>query len=173
MADKRGQKPPKEDGPPESGEEEDGVDGIGERVNLFMGEFRIIVPGLAALLGFQLNTLFQQPFREEPEVEQWLHFIGTTMTILALAFLLMPAAYHRFTHEMEKSRGFLDFSRRCTHIAFVFIAGTLVTSMYMACYSVTQRRDVAAAVATGMLGVVALLWWFIPIHRALHVRRQR
>ncbi|MEA3143134.1 MAG: hypothetical protein QOG31_458 [Thermoplasmata archaeon] len=77
-----------------------------------MGEFRIIVPALGAIFGFQLVVAFQQSFPDLPAAARVANFVGVPCTALALLFLLVPASYHRFTPRLDHSQDFIVFAQR-------------------------------------------------------------
>src|SRR5688572_33377118 len=85
---------------------------IGTRIETFLGEFRMIIPAMAAILGFQLMLAFQQSFADLGRPEQVASFLALSCTAIAFLLLLMPASYHRFTWEFEETEEFLRFSRR-------------------------------------------------------------
>src|SRR5688572_2751717 len=91
---------------------------IGTRVETFLGEFRMIIPAMAALLGFQLTMAFSDSFQDLAPAEQVASFAGLACTAAAFLFLLVPASYHRFTLEFEETEEFLRFGRRSIGLAF-------------------------------------------------------
>src|SRR5687767_7242497 len=92
---------------------------IGTRTETFLGEFRMIIPAMAAILGFQLMVAFQPSFGELGRAEQVASFLALASTAVAFLLLLMPASYHRWTWEFEETEEFLRFSRRSIAAAFV------------------------------------------------------
>ena len=56
-------------------------------------ECRTIVPGIQALFGFQLVSLFSQRFDEQlSSVEQQLHLIAIILVVVAMDLIMTPAA---------------------------------------------------------------------------------
>jgi hypothetical protein len=142
---------------------------IGTRTETFLGEFRMIIPAMAALLGFQLVVAFQQSFSELGKPEQVASFLALCCTTAAFLVLLMPASYHRWTWEFEETEEFLRFSRRSIAAAFVFMPFTLALTLYVQSAQVFGSRAVAAAVGVGTLLAALATWWATPVLRA---RRQ-
>src|SRR5438270_6806163 len=76
-------------------------------------ECRMILPGLQALLGFQLTVVFSQGFDEKlTRPQQQLHLMATALVAVATALVMTPAAYHRQTGTHHVSERFLTLSSR-------------------------------------------------------------
>ena len=147
-------------GQPEAGND------IGTRTETFLGEFRMIIPAMAAILGFQLMLAFQQSFAELGKVEQVASFLALACTAIAFLLLLMPASYHRFTWEFEETEEFLRFSRRSIGSAFVFMPFTVSLTLFVQGVQVFGTRAAGAAIGTAALFLTLVFWWGIPLMRA-------
>jgi hypothetical protein len=139
---------------------------IGTRTETFLGEFRMIIPALAAILGFQLMVAFQQSFQDLGRPEQVATFLALACTAIAFLLLLMPASYHRFTWEFEETEEFLRFSRRSIGSAFLFMPFTLALTLYVQAVQAFGSRPVGAAIGMVALSLAVGFWWAIPLHRA-------
>lgn len=153
------------DGRDEAPDRGEGND-IGTRVETFLGEFRMIIPALAAILGFQLMVAFQQSFQELGQAEQVATFLALACTTMAFLLLLMPASYHRFTWEFEETEEFLRFSRRSIGAAFVFMPFVLSLTLYVQAVQAFGSRPLGAAIGTAALALALGFWWLLPMHRA-------
>lgn len=145
--------------------DEEGND-IGTRVETFLGEFRMIIPALAAILGFQLMVAFQQSFQDLGQAEQVATFLALSCTTVAFLLLLMPASYHRFTWEFEETEEFLRFSRRSIGAAFVFMPWVLALTLYVQAVQAFGSRPLGAAIGTASLVLAVGFWWALPLARA-------
>ena len=58
-------------------------------------EARVILPGVQAMLGFQLMVVMTDAFERLPVVYRDLHLVGLALTGVSTALLLAPAAIHR------------------------------------------------------------------------------
>ena len=152
---------PREKAPPEGND-------IGTRTETFLGEFRMIIPAMAAILGFQLMVAFQQSFTELAKPEQVASFAALACTTTAFLLLLMPAGYHRFTWEFEETEEFLRFSRRSIGAAFVFMPFTVALTLYVQGVQVFGPRAAGAAIGVATLFLTLVFWWGIPLLRARH-----
>lgn len=146
-------------------DEEEGND-IGTRVETFLGEFRMVIPALAAILGFQLMVAFQASFQDLGQLEQVATFLALSCTTVAFLLLLMPASYHRFTWEFEETEEFLRFSRRSIGAAFVFLPFVLALTLYVQAVQAFGSRPWGASLGAGVLALAIGFWWVLPMHRA-------
>lgn len=140
-----------------------------DRIATFLGEFRIIVPALGALFGFQLMAAFSESFQALPMAVRWANFAGVVCTALAILFLLIPASDHRFTTEIEESDHFLRFAQRSVSFAFAFITATLTLSIYVQAFRTSGSSRVGMAAGTLLFLALLTGWWIVP---ALEARRR-
>ena len=67
-----------------------------EAVTLLLEECRMVLPGIQALFGFQLISVFNSTFREHLSAgEQYLHLCSIGFVAIAVALVMAPAALHR------------------------------------------------------------------------------
>lgn len=141
-------------------------DGFGEKISTVLGEFRIMVPALGAIFGFQLVVAFQASFPDLPLSARIAAFIGILSTVLALTFLLVPASYHRFTPELDESPAFLTFAQRNASMAFIFFPVSLTLSIYVQALRMFHSELLAIAIAAGLLVFLVAEWWIVPRRKA-------
>jgi hypothetical protein len=140
---------------------------VKERVQVFLGEFRIIIPAMAALFGFQLTTAFHDSFSKLSRLDQAVNFVGVACTAATILFLLVPASYHRFVREQEESEDFLHFARRCVDLAFVAMPLGIAAAMYLQGLKSFHSHAAAAVTAVAVLGAFVAAWWVMPRSRAV------
>src|SRR3954471_7751557 len=96
---------------------------LSEAAQTLLDECRMILPGIQALLGFQLIAVFNERFsRDLSAGEQQLHFASLSMVALAVAIIMCPAAYHRIQGVTEVSEQFLRNSSRLLLASMVPLA---------------------------------------------------
>jgi hypothetical protein len=133
-----------------------------DKIQELLGEFRIIVPALGAIFGFQLVVAFQQSFPDLPAAARAANFAGVVCTVLAILFLLVPASYHRLTPRLDQSKRFRTFARRMVSLAFVFMPLSLSLSIYVQAVRTFTSGTVAWSVAGILLALLVGAWWVLP-----------
>src|SRR6266542_1988852 len=69
---------------------------LSKAAQLILDESRMLLPGIQALLGFQLIAVFSQTFSEKlTPLEQRLHLLAIGLIVLTTIIIMTPAAYHR------------------------------------------------------------------------------
>jgi hypothetical protein len=68
---------------------------LSTKIDYMLTEARVVLPGVQALLGFQLIAVLTKPFQALPADLKIAHAIGLGMITLAIVLLLAPAAFHR------------------------------------------------------------------------------
>ena len=146
-----------------------------DRIHVFLGEFRILVPALGALFGFQLTSAFSTGWEQLAEWEKILNLCATSATAIAIGFLLLPANYHRVTATVDEDDDFLRFAQRSFGFAFLFVGIGFVGSLFL-----QVRRVTEDPVTTGIFGgtfalFFLLMWGILPKTRAQNhaARRHR
>lgn len=137
-----------------------------QRTDMFLGEFRIVVPGLAALFGVQLSMAFTTAWDDLGMTLRLVNFASIVSTALSLLFILAPSAYHRLTHGPEVSEDFLRYAQRHVGVGYAFLALSLTLSLSL--QAARTFGDERAAWAIGGLALTAFLvmWGLLPRARA-------
>jgi hypothetical protein len=68
---------------------------LNERINQMLAEARVVLPGVQALLGFQLISVISQSFEKLPASSKLVHAVSLGCITVAVILLMAPAAYHR------------------------------------------------------------------------------
>ena len=136
------------------------------RIDTFLGEFRMVLPGIAALFGFQLTVAFTEKFARLSELERGLNFAGLACSALAFLFLLVPANYHRFIHRLEETEDFYHYAKKSNAIAFVFVPLAVAFSLAVQAIETFGSTRAGAVVFAAFIAAAALAWWIVPWVRA-------
>ena len=147
---------------------------IKQRIQIFLGEFRILVPAMGALLGFQLTSAFSNGWSELAEWEKILNLTATSSTAIALGFLLLPANYHRVTADVQEDEDFLHFAQRSFGFAFLFVGLGMAGSLFLQARRVTHDPATTAVFGAAFVLFFILMWGILPKTRAArHARHEQ
>src|SRR5262245_44762118 len=87
---------------------------LSKAAEFLLDECRIVLPGIQALLGFQLIVVFSPGFDQKlGPLEQRVHLLAIGLVALAVALVMTPAAYNRQTEPRGIS---VTFIRVCTRL---------------------------------------------------------
>lgn len=130
-------------------------------------ECRMVLPGLQALLGFQLIVVFNPGFADTLEhSEQILHVGAIVLVAIAIALIMTPAAYHRQTCPLKVTPTFIALSTRLLLWSMWPMAISICAELYLIGKQV-MGNIVAAALMTFVAMAFAVLWFVLPHWRRL------
>ena len=78
---------------------------LNERITQMLTEAHVVLPGVQALLGFQLISVISQSFEKLPASSKLGHAVSLGCVTLAVILLMAPAAYHRIVFSGTRYRG--------------------------------------------------------------------
>ena len=140
---------------------------ISQAATYLLDECRMILPGIQALLGFQLIAVFSERFaRDLPASSQKLHFVSLSLVALAIAIVMSPAAYHRMQGVCEVSERFVRNSSRLLLASMVPLALGLCIDYYIIA-SLVFDAAWAAAMPVFLFVVLAIFWIVFPVANVL------
>lgn len=132
------------------------------RIDTFMGEFRMLTPGIAALFGFQLTVAFSAAFDELTQVERSINFLALVCSAAAFLLLLVPAQQHRFIHRLREDEEFLAFAKRLIGAGSVFVL--LAIALTIVVQATRAFGSLAWGAVAGVVTVAVFVvgWWVYP-----------
>ena len=140
---------------------------LSESARFLLEECRMVLPGIQALLGFQLVAVFSAEFdRKLSVVDQRIHLLATFLVALAVALVMTPAAYSRQAHPREVSEGFI---RACTRLLLVGMF-PLAVGICLEFYLIAQailHSTLSAVFASVLFAVFVVFWGILPRSKAL------
>jgi hypothetical protein len=140
-----------------------------QRYRELLEELRTILPGVQVLFAFLLTAPFSQRFGDLDEFGRDLYAVALIGTALVAVVLLSPASYHRIAPRRERA------GRLRTAIRLMVVGMLLLgASMTIAVFTVMRfifGSGVGVAVAAGLVGVLLVLWYVVPLLRRLNVLR--
>ena len=130
-------------------------------------ECRMILPGIQALFGFQLISVFNQTFEQKLSAgEQQLHLVAIILIVIAIAMVMTPAAYHRETGGKTVSETFLRVSTRLVVVSMIPLALGICIDFYLVARIITGGYAIPL-VAVPLFLIFVLLWFVLPRWKSL------
>ena len=135
--------------------------GLQEATHNVLEECRMVLPGVQALFGFQLISVFNQGFEGHlSHREQQAHLVALMMSAMSVALLMAPAAYHRQAHPKSVSREHLRASSWMLTLGMLPLMIAILIDIYLVA-RVIAETPLVAGVLTGIVGSVFMFLWVI------------
>ena len=149
-----------------NGEQTDG-DGVPEsledEVSHILEEARMIVPGIQALLGFQLMVVYNEAFfRKLDGAHRYVHLVSLCLIALAMGLVITPAAYHRQAEPGRLTRTLARRASRLLEAALGALMAGVVLDVYLIALVISESTVVSAAIGVGLFAALAALWFAFP-----------
>ena len=136
---------------------------LSDAVTHLLEECRMILPGLQALLGFQLIAVFSAAFEDRLSPgEQRIHLLALALLAIAGALVMAPAAYHRQTRPRQVSEHFLLLSGRLLLTALVPLMLGIALDFYLIARVILGEVFLSLALASCLVVFVSGLWFVFP-----------
>ena len=135
-----------------------------DKIGHALEEIRTILPGVQALLGFQLVSMLAEGFEKIPRSSQLLHIGSLSLIALTIILLMTPAAYHRMD-DGEDTDGFHRFTRALVLWSLLPFALGLSLDFYVVSLKVTDSVAFASLLAGLSLAMCLGLWFGFTLYR--------
>lgn len=125
-------------------------------------EARMVLPGIQALFGFQLISVFNDTFQRLSPNDKYVHFAALLLTIFSIGALMGPASYHRQVERHSVSEQFIDYSSLLLCLGMFPLALSIALDTYVVSHMMTQ--SIGPAIAAASLAFITLMtfWYLIP-----------
>jgi hypothetical protein len=134
-----------------------------ESVTHLLEEGRMLLPGIQALFGFQLISVFNATFYDRlVQPERYLHLAAIALVALCMALVLAPAAYHRQATPRSISEAFLRYSSQVFAVALAFLMCAVAMDFYIIARVISDQRTLSAVIAANMFLCFVMLWFAVP-----------
>lgn len=140
-----------------------------EQMTRIIEEARMMLPGIQALFGFQTIAVFSERFEQLPPYAQDCHAAALALVVLAIALVMLPAAYHRLAEPGQVSLHAIKISSRAICYALAPLAAGLALDIAVVLYMVVGSGPVSAGGGMAALLLLLGMWFAYP----LHARRRR
>jgi hypothetical protein len=137
------------------------------QVDQLLTEARVIIPGVQALLGFQLTVTLTRAFQDLPGESKLAHAAALCCIALAVILLMAPASLHRISFGGQDDQDFLKIGSFFVVAAPLPLALGIALDTYVAAGRALQSDGAALVLAAA--AVLALLgtWYVYPIWRRM------
>jgi Family of unknown function (DUF6328) len=147
---------------------------LDQRINQMLTEARVVLPGVQALLGFQLISVISQSFEALPASSKVVHAASLGCITLAVILLIVPAAYHRIVFAGQDTEEVHRIGSWFVTGATVPLALGLAGDIYVVFTKITASSVIALCVAAIALVLLVGFWHAFPvITRLRRLRRSR
>ena len=135
------------------------------QVDQLLTEARVIIPGVQALLGFQLTVTFTQAFAQLEESVKLVHAAALCCIALAVVLLMAPASIHRIAFGGQDDPEFVK-------LASLFVVGSpfplavgIALDTYVAAGRAVKSETAAASLAAAAIIILLGVWYALPVWR--------
>jgi hypothetical protein len=130
-----------------------------DKIVQVLTEARVVIPGAQALVGFQLAITLMDAYEKLPRSSKELHLAAIVADVLAVIFLMAPAAYHRIVERGEDSERFHRFASTMVLLALAVLPPAFALDLAVVVRK--QTESVSAATAAGVSAAVFFygLWF--------------
>ena len=140
---------------------------LSDKIEHVLTETRVVLPGVQALLGFQLTIMLAETFDQLPVWSKYAHLSSLALIAISIILLMTPAAYHRIVEHGEDTEGFHSFAGRMLLAAVIPLALGISGDFFVVVHRITQSVLFAAIAASALLAVFYGLWFVLPIYRRM------
>ena len=134
-------------------------------------EARMVLPGVQAILGFQLIAVFNQRLHELTGRLQFLHLVAFLFLAVAMGLIMAPAAYHRQAERGCLTRRFVNFASPLLTLSLIPLTVGIVIDTYLLAWLIIGGEMPSLCIAAGLLLFLVALWFVVP-QRARRARER-
>jgi hypothetical protein len=138
---------------------------LATQLDQLLTEARLIIPGVQALLGFQLTVTLTQAFSELPPEAKVTHAVALCCIGLAVVLLMAPASVHRIAFAGQDDPAFLKLGSVFVVAAPLPLALGIALDMYVAAGRALQSETAAFALASAAVLILLGCWYGYPLWR--------
>jgi hypothetical protein len=133
-----------------------------DRVEQVLTEARVVLPGVQALLGFQLATILMDGFDKLPQSSKYIHLISLILMGLCVILLMTPAAYHRIVERGEDTERLHRVASALLLVAMIPLPLGICGDLFVVLRKVTGSISLSLGIALLTLAFFYGLWFGFP-----------
>ena len=131
-----------------------------DQMGHILEEARMVLPGIQALFGFQTVAVFNDRFAGLPAYAQACHVAALASVVVAIALVMVPAAYHRMVQPGVVTLHTIKVSSRAICYALAPLAAGIALDLFVVLHAVTGEL-LPGLVAAGVSFVLLIGLWFV------------
>jgi hypothetical protein len=133
-----------------------------------MSESRIVLPGVQALLGFQLAAYLSDGFARLAPSAQLVHHAALGLLLVSMILLMAPAPFHRIAERGIATRRAEIVGVWMVMSGLALLALGLAGDFYVALVAVTHNEGLAVTGASIAAGAAFFIWFVYPLSKRAH-----
>ncbi len=143
-----------------------------DRVEQVLTEARVVLPGVQALLGFQLATTLMDGFDKLPQSSKYIHLISLMLIGLCVILLMTPAAYHRIFERGEDTESFHRLASGLLVLVMIPMPLGICGDLFVVLRKVTS--SISISISFGLLTLACFygVWFGLPFYRRSQLMRE-
>ena len=142
---------------------------LSQAAQTLLDECRMVLPGIQAILGFQLIAVFNERFAKELDAsDQALHVLAMSFIALAVGLVMTPAAFHRTHGAGEITDTFIHVCSLLLLASMVPLALGLSIDFHLISKLVFGGEGLSRYFGASLFAVLFTLWFIFPRLRGLH-----
>ena len=143
-----------------------------DRVEQVLTEARVVLPGVQALLGFQLATILMDGFDKLPQSSKYIHLMSLILMGLCVILLMTPAAYHRIVERGEDTERFHRFASVTLLVTMIPLPLGICGDLFVVLRKVFGSVSLSIGIALLTLAFFYGLWFGYPQFRKAQILRR-
>ncbi len=140
---------------------------IKDKIRHVLTEAKMVLPGVQALLGFQLIAVLMENFDKLPALSKYIHLASLMLVGLSIVLLMTPAAYHRIVEKGEETEHFHRFASRLMVAALVPLALGICGDVYVVVLKVLNSTLIAVVASVVTLAIFYEMWFGLTVYRRI------
>ena len=137
--------------------------GLHEKIDAMLTEARVILPGVQALLGFQLAIVLTEAFEKLTPGLKSLHGSALLLLCLSVLLLMAPAAYHRIVYAGEDSAQFHKLGSWLITLATLPLALGLAADVFVVATRIWSSASAWWIASLFSLVFLVVAWHIVPL----------
>lgn len=134
-----------------------------DQMGHILEEARMVLPGIQALFGFQAIAVFNDRFAELPRAVQACHVVALALVVVAIALVMLPAAYHRLAQPDVVTLHTIKVCSRAICYALAPLAAAIALDLFVVLHAVAGDIALDIVVAATSFLLLIALWFGYPL----------